>query len=86
MAICRNTAGILRGADHPAIAPLIASVIERIEVRRDGITINARRPTIPYRREKCIGRKPADPRGLRAQTKARRFSADWLAEGASAIL
>jgi DNA invertase Pin-like site-specific DNA recombinase len=46
IAICRNTAGILRGADHPAIAPLIASVVERIEARRDGITIKLDRNNI----------------------------------------
>jgi DNA invertase Pin-like site-specific DNA recombinase len=46
MAICRNTAGVLRGADHLAIAQLIAGVVERIEVRRDGITIKLGRNNI----------------------------------------
>jgi hypothetical protein len=46
MAICRDTAWIPRGADHPAIAPLMASVVERIEVRPDGIIIKLDRQGI----------------------------------------
>lgn len=46
IAICRDTVAVLRGADHPAIAQLIASVVERIEVRPDGITIKLDRNNI----------------------------------------
>ncbi|CAA0112767.1 Uncharacterised protein [Starkeya nomas] len=37
--ICRDTAGMLRGSDLNAIAGLIATLIQQITVRRDGLTI-----------------------------------------------
>ncbi|HEY9213264.1 MAG TPA: recombinase family protein, partial [Ancylobacter sp.] len=39
LAVCRNTAGTLRGPDHTAIARLIETLIRRIVIKRDGVTI-----------------------------------------------
>jgi len=39
LAVCRNAAGMLRGADHTAIASLIDTLIRNIVINRDGVTI-----------------------------------------------
>lgn len=39
IAICRDTAVVLRGSDLNAIAGLIATLVQQITVRRDGLTI-----------------------------------------------
>ncbi|WP_244412817.1 recombinase family protein [Ancylobacter novellus] len=74
IAICRDTVAVLRGADHPAIAQLIASVVERIEVRPDGITIKLDRNNIAASLNINASAEDAQPIEIAIAVKLKRAS------------